>query len=152
MEEIDSKAIRHAAMGLLARREHSDLELQQKLSYRFPDEAERVRVEVEQLTAEGLQSNTRLAESVIRTRISRGQGPSKIIHDLKIKGVDQEDILFALGKAEVNWFTLASEVAVKKFGIVSGDDADFQFKGRLSRFLQQRGFSYDHIASVYLSL
>ena len=82
MEEIDSKAIRHAAMGLLARREHSDLELQQKLSYRFPDEAERVRVEVEQLTAEGLQSNTRLAESVIRTRISRGQGPFKIIHVL----------------------------------------------------------------------
>ena len=150
-EEPSSKAIRLAAMNLLARREHSGLELQQKLSRRFPDAAENIKSEVDQLTSEGLQSNIRLAESFIRSRISRGQGPTKIRFDLKIKGIADEEIEDAMNEAEVDWFTLASEVADKKFGFLCGQEIDLQLKGRVSRFLKQRGFSHDHIVSVGLS-
>ena len=143
------KDIRLAAMVLLARREYSHLELRQKLSRRFPDEADRIEAEVDQLAAEGLQSNARLAEVFIRSRVSRGQGPLKISLDLKGKGVAEEDIGLAFQEAEVDWFTLASQVALKKFGVLPDQEIDIRLKARVSRFLRQRGFSYDHIASAY---
>ena len=149
MKEVSSKDIRLAAMDLLARREHSRRELLQKLSRRFPNEAERVGVEVCQLTAEGLQNDSRLAEAFTRARTSRGQGPSKISTELKDKGVTDADILLAFEEAEVDWFALASEVVLKKFGDLSDQEVDIRLKARVSRFLQQRGFSYDHIASLY---
>ena len=136
-------------MNLLARREHSRRELLQKLSRRFPNEAERVGVEVCQLTAEGLQSDARLAEAFIRARTSRGQGPSKIRIELKGKDVTDADIALAFEEAEVDWFALASEVVLKKFGDLADQEVDIRLKARASRFLQQRGFSYDHIASLY---
>jgi len=40
--EIDTKDIRLAAMDLLARREHSRLELEQKLRKRFSDQLETI--------------------------------------------------------------------------------------------------------------
>ena len=149
MKEVSSKDIRLAAMDLLARREHSRRELLQKLSRRFPNEAERVGVEVCQLTAEGLQNDSRLAEAFTRARTSRGQGPSKIRMELKGKGVTDADILLAFEEAEVDWFALASEVVLKKFGDLADQEVDIRLKARVSRFLQQRGFSYDHIASLY---
>ncbi|MCS5571312.1 MAG: recombination regulator RecX, partial [Pseudomonadales bacterium] len=124
-------------------------ELLQKLRRRFPDETERVGVEVGRLTAEGLQSDARLAEAFIRARTSRGQGPSKIRMELKGKGVTDADILLAFEEAEVDWFALASEVVLKKFGDLADQEVDIRLKARVSRFLRQRGFSYDHIASLY---
>ncbi len=150
MEELSTKPIRLAAMDFLARREHSCLELQQKLSRRFPGAAKSIKIEVDRLRDEGLQSDTRLAESFVRSRISRGQGPSKIRLELKAKGLADEEISVALAEAEVDWFTLASEVAFKKFGFIERQKVDLPLKSRVSRFLQQRGFSYDHIAAVYI--
>ena len=96
------KAIRLAAEVLLARREHSHLELRRKLNRRFPDDADRIDSEVNQLAVEGLQSNARLAEAFIRSRVNRGQGPSKISLELKDRGVADEDIALAFQEAEVD--------------------------------------------------
>jgi len=143
------KGVRHTAMAFLARREHSRYELRRKLSQRFPGEEERIEIEVDQLAAEGLQSNARLAEVFIRSRVSRGQGPSKIRLDLKNKGVADQDIAFAFEEAEVDWFALASQIALKKFGVFADQETNIRLKARVSRFMHQRGFSYEHIASLY---
>ena len=148
MQEISSKDVRLVAMDLLARREHSRRELRQKLLKRFSDQAEQIELEIDRLSDEGLQSDERLAEAFIRARSNRGQGPSRIKMELRGKGVSDDVTSLALEASGVDWYELASEVASKKFGEL-GAATDLKEKARVSRFLQQRGFSYDHISALY---
>ncbi|MEK9868841.1 MAG: regulatory protein RecX, partial [Gammaproteobacteria bacterium] len=120
MTEIDTldntRNIRLAAMDLLARREHSRLELEQKLRKRFSDRLETIETELDKLAAEGLQSDERLAEAFIRARSNRGQGPSKIRMELRSKGLSDAAISLAFEAIAVDWYELVHEVAQKKFG------------------------------------
>ncbi len=68
----DKKTVRLKAMDLLARREHSVVELLEKLGQRFPDQAALMEEVVAGLRAEGLQSDRRFAESYARLRLDRG--------------------------------------------------------------------------------
>ncbi len=177
MKRITDVDIRRAAMDLLARREHGAAELKQKLQKRFDkvarstsnrasrkDEAlldqqfaetvqqeagpqleARIEAAIEQLTREGLQSDRRLAEAFIRSRANRGQGPIKIKAELRQKGIQDGIILDAMAEADQDWYGLAAEVASKKFRDPISEPKD---RAKRSRFLQQRGFSFDHIASV----
>jgi regulatory protein len=97
------------------------------------------------LRAQGLQSDERLTEAFIRARSNRGRGPMKIRMELREKGVSDELIQSGFDTCEVDWFDLVAVVAQKKF-----DDAPLDVKGlaKRSRFLQQRGFSFDHINSL----
>ncbi len=106
--------------------------------------------ELAKLGQEGLQSDERLAEAFIRARTRKGQGPVKIRMELKGKGVGDEVISIAFENAEVDWFELAREVAQKKYRgeLQSSADMPAKERARLSRFLQQRGFNYEHISGV----
>jgi regulatory protein len=147
--------VRRAAMDLLARREHSYKELNNKLIARFsrrsapvvegqslPELVEQV---VSILRHEGLQSDARLAEVFIRARSNRGQGPIKIKAELREKGLSDAVIGFAVESCEVDWFELVESVSSRRFG---NSVTDIKTKARRSRFLQQRGFSFDHIKTV----
>ena len=147
--------VRRAAMDLLARREHSYQELINKLIARFsrrsasiaenqplPELVEQV---VSVLRHEGLQSDARLAEAFIRARSNRGQGPIKIKAELRGKGLSDIVIGIAVESCEVDWFELVESVSSRRFG---DSVTDIKTKARRSRFLQQRGFSFDHIKTV----
>ena len=159
MTDIKPSNVRRAAMDLLARREHSRHEIVVKLARRFGKNSELFEKEVGKLTVEGLQSDRRLAEAFIRARTNRGRGPVKIKMELRAKQVGDEIISSAFEECEVDFSALAQAVAVKKFGDELGKVAgmeilgigtlDIKIKARISRFLQQRGFSHDHIASLY---
>ena len=147
--------LRRAAMDLLARREHSKKELLDKLGKRFLTKIPRdhlsafqeiTREQIEQLASEGLQSDFRLAENFIRSRIGRGQGPLKIRLELRAKGIDEAVMDIAFEQTEVCWAELAESVLVKRFGNTAC--GDFKEKARRSRFLQQRGFSYDQFSGL----
>ena len=135
-------------MDLLARREHARQELVQKLSKRFSGEPELIEEELDKLEQEGLQDNSRLAEAFIRARMNRGQGPVKIRMELRSKGLTDERIQVAMEASEISWRDLAHEVATKKFGEALDYGSDMKMRGRISRFLQQRGFSYEHISDI----
>lgn len=139
-------SIRLAAMNLLARREHSRQELTQKLSRRFPNESAQISVEVDKLRGEGLQSDARMAESFIRSRISRGQGPIKISVELQGRGVSEQLTKRAIEDAGVDWLALVVTVCERKFG--TPGSVDLKEKARRMRFLQQRGFTFDQINAV----
>ena len=159
MTDIKPSNVRRAAMDLLARREHSRYEILVKLTRRFGENSELIEKEVGKLTGEGLQSDRRLAEAFIRARTNRGRGPVKIKMELRAKQVGDEIISSAFEECGVDFSALAQSVAVKKFGDELGKVAsmetpsigtlDIKIKARISRFMQQRGFSYDHIASLY---
>ena len=139
-------AIRHRAMDLLARREHSREELRRKLLQRFPDESSLLDTVLDTLANDNLQSDQRFAEAFIDARISKGQGPHRIRAELRQRGVSELAIDQALNNCEVDWFERARQVAEKKY---PGKRCDsFAERGKRSRFLQYRGFSPDHIDSA----
>lgn len=144
--EVTATDVRRAAMDLLARREHSKQELQQKLGKKFSACPELVEEAVRALDREGLQDDSRMAEAFTRARVSKGQGPLKIRMELRQKGIDDELISVAFEQSDIDWFALADQVATKKFG--SLETVDLKLKGKLFRFLQQRGFTYDHISNL----
>ena len=135
--------VRRAAMDLLARREHGRKELKQKLSRRFKDSTV-VEEQIARLTEEGLQSDERLAESFVRFRIGRGQGPLKILNELRRKGIDESLARESVEDADVDWLQLARDVHDRRFG----DHIDDHEVSRRVRFLQQRGFEFDQIRPV----
>jgi regulatory protein len=159
MTDIKPSNVRRAAMDLLARREHSRYEILVKLTRRFGDNPKLYEQEVGKLTDEGLQSDFRLAEAFIRARTNRGRGPVKIKTELRAKQVDDEIISIAFEGCGVDFTGLARAVAVKKFGrelcevadieTLFMETLDIKTKSRIARFMQQRGFSSDHICSLY---
>jgi len=132
--------LRKSMMGLLARREHSKLELQQKMQNRgFSDEL--ISQNIENFAKQGWQSDFRYAEMLIRSRISKRHGPLKITMELKQKGLT-DDIISLSMQIDVNWSEVARKALIKKYSsqpIVQND------KNKRYRFLQQRGFYNEQI-------
>lgn len=109
--------------------------------------SELVELEVAKLTESGLQSDTRLAESFIRAKANRGQGPMKVKMELRQKGLSDDIIQQAMMESEVDWQTLAIEVSAKKFSR-DFSPSDPKQRAKRQRFLQQRGFSFEQISVV----
>ena len=138
----DPVEARKKAMDYLARREHGRTELITKLA-KFGFEANIADDAVTQLVDDGLQSEQRFVEAFVRSRINQGKGPARIRADLREKGVNDNVVADGLQEAAQNWYELAADVRLKKFG--SGRPDDFKEKARQMRFLQSRGFEPDHI-------
>ncbi len=144
--EVTAVDVRRAAMDLLARREHSRQELQRKLARRFAVDAEVIFSVINQLTQEGLQSDQRLAEALLRYRSNRGQGPLKIKAEMREKCIESDLIEQIFDEANIDWFDLALRVLEKRYG--DGSAVDASERAKRTRFLQQRGFSFDQIQTV----
>ena len=132
-------------MDYLARREHGRSELLAKLEKAGfePDISQEA---VAQLVEDGLQSDERFVEAFVRSRIGQGKGPARIRAELREHGVVGSLIDTGLENAEQDWFALAREVRLKKFG--AARPPDFKEKARQMRFLQSRGFDTDQIQAA----
>jgi len=129
-------------MDYLARREYGQTELVNKLcNAGFHSDVSAS--EVERLTQDNLQSDQRFAESFAQSRINQGKGPVRIRQELKERGISATTIDDALIEKDQDWFELAREVRVRKFG--QDLPADFAEKARQMKFLQYRGFESEQI-------
>jgi regulatory protein len=139
-----SDALRAQALRLLARREHTRAELQQKLA--AAGDAPQIAVLLDQLEAAGLLSDARFAESFVASRAARF-GAARLRHELRLRGVADQliDEALATGTDEL---ARAREVWRRKFGVPPADARDY---GRQLRFLQSRGFSVDTFKSLLKS-
>ncbi|MCP5326207.1 MAG: regulatory protein RecX [Oceanospirillaceae bacterium] len=136
---LDKKALRLAAMDLLARREHSLAELQRKLSHRAQS-AEELQAVLQQLITDGLQSDLRFAGMYIRTKCQRGDGLAKIRMGLKEKGITDALLQAALAEEEVDWFAMAADVARRRFELPV---ADLRARDKALRYLVGKGYSFE---------
>lgn len=141
MYETQSEA-KNAAIGLLARREHSRKELLDKLARRC--EGVDLDEVLDELGRNGYQSDQRFTESFIRMRVGQGQGLIKIRFELQRKGVASELIAASFEAADIDWFELALEMYRRKYK-TDLDGADFKERGKRMRFMAQRGFSSEQI-------
>jgi len=141
----DPKEARKKAMDYLARREYGHEELIRKLAtagFGFDMSTAVVGV----LRDDGLQNDQRFCESFVQSRISQGKGPVRIRLDLKERGIQAGIVADALHDAAQDWFNLARDIRIRKFG--ADVPAEFKEKARQMRFLQYRGFEQDHISAA----
>ena len=142
LNEITPSKIRIAAMGMLAGREYLQSQLAEKLAKKF-DNSTYIPEVLERLADENLQSDHRFIDAFIRSRMSRGQGETRIRLELKQRGASASLVSELLIEADVDWFELARQTAVTKFG--QSQPLDAKEKAKRMRFLQYRGFNFDQI-------
>lgn len=133
------------ALDMLARREHSLHELQQKL-VRKGCGAELAAEVAQELETRQLLSDGRFAEDLLRARRERGYGPLRIKKEMQDKGVDEELIERFVDMSDPLWLEILKRVRRKKFG--DRRPRSYQERARQARFLQYRGFTFDQIQSV----
>ena len=160
----DLARVYNAGLNLLARREHSCKELEQKLVKRFAPRL--VQQAINDLRSNGLLSDERFAEALIHARSGKGYGPRYIAQELAQKGIAKELSGELLDERDPQWMARATEVALKKLRTtprlaeairqLDDDDASledarerqqqrFQAKQKLSSFLGRRGFSSETV-------
>lgn len=139
-QRSSSSACYDAAMRMLFRREHSQLELRQKLQQKDFDNT-LITDAIDLLIEQDYQSDVRFAEDFISMRFNQGKGPIKISAELKVRGIEHFDL------SVFDWFALAQNVRVKKYGekLLS----DYKEIAKQKRFLQSRGFDFDQINQAF---
>lgn len=137
--------IKRLALDLLARRDHTTLELKQKLSKKgfAPEDLTHV---LEELEAAGLINHHRLIENYTHYRQGKGFGPRRITMELQLKGIPETAIAEQLKITDNVWFTEIRTLWHKQFKGRLPQNA--HERGRQMRFLLNRGFTQEQIRSV----
>lgn len=151
-KEIDGTApelVREFALWLLARREHSVLELHHKL-VRRGFESTQVTPVLEQLVTEDLLNDARYAEVYAHSRVDKGYGPLRIERELRERGVSEEIVSATLKHLNGVWMEKLTALHRKRFAAVSSDYIAEQ--ARQIRFLRQRGYTLEQIRCLLRSL
>lgn len=133
------------AVRLLARREHSVAELNDKLLHKGYCDLD-IENAINRCLQQGLQSDARFAESLVRTRIRQGYGPLRIRQELQMKHISPALITEVLSAEHENWLMHAMVVWEKKYK--ASGDVSFENKQKQKQFLLYRGFTPDIIAEL----
>lgn len=139
----EPESLRARALRMLARREHSRLEMQNRLSSRGADDEE-VRSLLDEFEANGWLSEQRFVDAVVQTR-RRRFGTAKVLRELKDKGVSEEGLAAARDVLREDELETARSVWNKRFGEQPSTLAE---RAKQSRFLAGRGFSPEVIRKV----
>jgi regulatory protein len=140
IQQSSSNECYAVAMRMLVRREHSQLELRQKLQLKGFDSVT-IANAINLLIEQSYQSDVRFAQDFIVMRFNQGKGPIKISGELKQRGIESFDL------SAFDWFALARKIRVTKYG----DDlpSDYKESAKQKRFLQSRGFGFDQINQAF---
>jgi regulatory protein len=147
-------------MDLLARREHGREELASKLTRRFRKREPPTGLiddTLDTLEAEGLLSDCRYAESLLRQLLAKGVGPLRLRQEILQRGLTSEARAHIQPDIEgADWCALAEDVYQKKFGGRESTLADFDAlrkeQARRIRFMQYRGFCSEHFQHLIEAL
>nr|WP_067288388.1 regulatory protein RecX [Marinobacterium profundum] len=131
--------VKGAAVRLLARREHSRMELEQKIGPRV--EPELLAQALDALEADGYLSDARFAAVYLRSKAALGFGPMRIRGDMGRKGIGAELWQQSLEEQGIDWFEQARDLAQRRFGTVTQEDRKHYAK--CMRYLLGRGYNLD---------
>ena len=139
---MTAQSLTARAVNLLARREHSQVELRKKLC-KAKFEIDEIDVVIQKLAQIDLQSDLRFAENYLHYRSQRGFGSQKIKFELNERGVDKQTINAVFEQEDIDWFFLAVMARNKRFGQKAPND--LKDRAKQQRFLQYRGFTHEQI-------
>ena len=128
------------ALKMLIRREHSQLELSNKLQLKGFDDVD-IKNSIDLLIEQKYQSDERFTEAFILMRYNQGKGPLIISSELRKRGIENFDLSI------FDWLELVKDIRKKKFG--HNLPSDFKTQAKQKRFLASRGFSFDEINKAF---
>jgi len=146
---LSALSVKGRALRYLAQREHSRLELEQKLARRVADTPEasaaaQIAQALDDLCARGLVSAERVAESVLTSRSPRF-GVHRLRQTLQAKGLDAALVAATLATARLTELERARALWQRRYGHSPASAAD---RARQMRFLAGRGFDGAVIRAV----
>ena len=139
--KVESR-VREKALRLLARREHSRYELEQKLQgYHEHMDLDGL---LDQLQSLGLQSDYRYFELLVRSKSNAGYGLKRIQQWAFLQGLSNDLLDDVLLQQNIDWFAVALQQKRKHFGVaLAGDSIS---RSKQLKYLYNRGFSQDQIS------
>lgn len=143
MAAFNAPSLKSRALRYLSMREHSRFELLQKLAP-FEEVPGELALALDDLEAKGFISDQRAAESLVRRRGSR-LGASRVLYELRAKGLDAETVQAATVELKTTELARAQEVWRKKFGVPPVNPVA---RMKQMRFLAGRGFAGDVVGRV----
>lgn len=142
----DLEKIRRVALNWLTRRDYSQQEILLKLHAKGYA-CEQSAAVVAELAQAGYINESRFIENYIYWRRGKGYGPLRISMELQARGIAADVIAERLEITDNAWFTEARRVWQKHFkGKLPND---FKDRARQMRFMQYRGYTREHIDSVF---
>jgi regulatory protein len=140
------KSLRQRALEYLGKREYSYKELGQKLKPYIDenDDVDSITAILDDFKTRGWLSDVRFTEQMVYARRARF-GSSKIIHELREKGVENTLIKCAVEQLKETELASAKEIWQKKYKNVPVNREEWL---KQARFLQSRGFGFDVIKKV----
>ncbi len=140
------KSLRQRALEYLGKREYSYKELGQKLKPYLDenDDADSITAILDDFKTRGWLSDARFTEQMVHARRAKF-GSSKIIHELREKGVESSLIEGAVEQLKETELASAKEIWQKKYKNAPANRDEW---AKQARFLQSRGFGFDTIKKV----
>ncbi|MEO8810285.1 MAG: regulatory protein RecX [Rhodanobacter sp.] len=133
------------ALGLLARREHSQRELQLKLrkgGYEAGEAAEAIG----RLGEQHYQDEERFAQALVRSRVAQGYGPLRLHAELKSHAIPDAVIRACIEAADIDWQGAAAAQLRRRYG--GAGTKDLTERAKRAQFLLRRGFAAATVRSV----
>ena len=139
---MTSQELYDHAVSLLARRDYASGELARTLS-KMTENREKIDKALSRLVESGYLDDNRLITHMIDKHVRKKHGPARIKQEIRQKGFSPELVEQMLEKVDVDWYAMARELKVSKFGDAVASEA--KEKNKQIRYLQYKGFSMDMI-------
>jgi regulatory protein len=140
---LTTATLKLRALRLLARREYSRPELEERLAIKGASRAE-IGPLLDELEALGYLSNDRYARSVVAQKAGQFSRRS-IAATLKAKGVGGDAVAAAMAEVDIDDAVALEVLWRRRFGSVPRNERE---KARQVRFLQTRGFALSAILKL----
>ena len=126
----------------LSIREHSKLELRNKLSQKGHD-LDNIRDCIDEFSSKDIQSDIRFTEEFIRSKLKKNKGPRLISSELVSRGITDSIINKKISEISYQeWCTVAFLALKKK---LNGSSVSIEDKDKIYSFLISRGFEHKMI-------
>ena len=139
---MTSQELYDHAVSLLARRDYASGESARTLS-KMTENREKIDKALSRLVECGYLDDNRLITHMIDKHVRKKHGPARIKQEIRQKGFSPELVEQMLEKVDVDWYAMARELKVSKFGDAVASEA--KEKNKQIRYLQYKGFSMDMI-------
>jgi regulatory protein len=142
---LTSRPAYDIAIGLLARREHSTVELARKLRQKGCDAASTDEA-LDRLQTDGLLSDQRFTEAYINMRLQKGYGPQRILAELRERGIDTALAKSSIDRVDADWHGIMRQQYSRKYA--GEQPADYQERCKRIGYLQARGYPLDWVFAL----
>lgn len=130
------------AVSLLAKKNYSSGDMHRQLA-RLTEKMDGVEHVLRRLTDNHYLNDPQLIAYLFDKHIKKLHGPTRIKQEIRQKGFPPGLIEQEIEKSDVDWYELAKEARVRKFGEALPDDP--KEKNKQIRYLQYKGFTMDMI-------